>query len=234
MKHNGGQHDGLQRPEEILAEIEQTRHEMDSTLTAIGQRLTPGQLVDQGIDYLRSSGANEFVQNLGGQVKNNPLPVALVGIGVAWLMASSRQPPQHGHASPGPGLGERAENIKGRLSESAQAVRGRVAGLTGSARSQAERARSGMDYMMREQPLALGAVGVALGAVLAAMAPRTRQEDELMGETRDRAAKKGLEQVKDKEATTVGVHHSYGDAPTQTVPPPMGADFTPRSSRGKV
>ena len=77
MRHNGGR-----RPEEILAEIERTRTDMDATLSAIEHRLTPGQLVDQGIDYLRHSGANEFIANLGGSVKHNPMPVSLVGIGM--------------------------------------------------------------------------------------------------------------------------------------------------------
>ena len=76
-------HNGERRPEEIQAEIARTRGDMDATLTAIEQRLTPGQLVDQGLDYIRSSGANEFVSNLGGSVKNNPIPVTLMGIGMA-------------------------------------------------------------------------------------------------------------------------------------------------------
>lgn len=248
MKHNGGpqraDNGGNRRPEEILAEIEQTRHEMDSTLTAIEHRLTPGQLVDQGLDYLRSSGANDFVQNLGGQVKNNPLPVALVGLGVAWLMATGKNPPQHGHASSGPGLGERAGEVKDRMTQSVRSVRDRVASATDSARHQTERARSSMQYVMREQPLALGAVGLAIGAVLAAMAPRTRKEDELMGETRDQLMEKAKEAGKEAVqkatdvATKVGVHHSYGDAPTQTVPPTpgvppsVGADLTPRGPAG--
>jgi ElaB/YqjD/DUF883 family membrane-anchored ribosome-binding protein len=240
MRHNGGQH-AARRPEEILAEIERTRHEMDSTLTAIEHRLTPGQLVDHGLDYLRHSGANEFVQNMGSQVKNNPLPVALVGIGLAWLMASSKNPPpQYSSPSYGPSLGERAgefgdkaagmaEAAKSRLSTGSQAVgerirhardsfssatqsaRQRVSDLGESARHQMDRARSNADYMVHEQPLALGAIGLAVGAVLAAMAPRTRKEDELMGETRDRlldqakeVGKEKLEQAKEVANTAVG------------------------------
>jgi hypothetical protein len=241
MKHNGGQHNDARRPDEILAEIERTRHDMDSTLTAIEHRLTPGQLFDQGVDYLRHSGGNEFVQNLGTQAKNNPMPIALVGIGLAWLMASGKNPPaRYSYSSSGPSLGERAgemrdkasgmassmsdkasgmaSSTKARLSDTTQAVGDRIRQArdtltsTGqSARHQVERARSGMDYMMREQPLALGAIGVAIGAIFAAMAPRTRKEDELMGDTRDRlldqakeAGKEKLEQAKEVANTAVG------------------------------
>lgn len=175
MRHNGSSN-----PREIQHDIERTRSEMESTLTAIEQRLTPGQLFDQGMDYLRHSGGAEFVSNLGEQAKNNPMPVALVGIGLAWLMASSKQP-----QSPG--------------SMNTSQIRERTSGAVQSAQQQIERARGGIESMLREQPLALGAIGLAVGAMLAAAAPRTRQEDELMGEARDRLAEKaaaaGKEQV---------------------------------------
>jgi len=158
MRHNGGR-----RPDEILAEIDRTRGEMDRTLSAIEQRLTPGQLVDQGLDYLRRSGATEFVENLGGAAKNNPLPVALTSIGIAWLMALGRQPAQnHGSgaswfepSSSGPGLREKAASMRERASE-----------VTDTARQQWQRARGGVDYLVNEQPLVLGAIGLAIGALL--------------------------------------------------------------------
>ncbi|HEV2430992.1 MAG TPA: YtxH domain-containing protein [Burkholderiales bacterium] len=43
---------------------------------------------------------------------------------------------------------------------------------------------------MHEQPLALGAIGLAIGAVLGAAAPRTRQEERLMGEASRKLAEK--------------------------------------------
>ena len=312
MKHNGGeQHNGGRSPDTILAEIERTRGEMDTTLTAIEQRLTPGQLVDQGLDYLRNTGANEFVHNLGGQVKNNPMPIALVGIGIAWLMASGRKPPQSQYSSDhwysdtatsgaaalrdqasgmtqsakdkmsqgSQAVKERISAVGSSLSSAGQAASERVGNLTDSARNQVGRAREGVDYMLREQPLALGAIGVAIGAIFAAMAPRTRKEDELLGDTRDRlmdqakeVGKEKLEQAKEvanvavgavtKEAekrgltppkpegsqppapasgpkppepkTTVGVHHSFGDSPAQTVPPTPPSGSTQSASKPAI
>lgn len=185
MRTNGN---GSRRPHEIQAEIERTRREMDGTLWAIQQRLTPGQIVDQGLSYLRQSGGQEFVSNLGQQAKQNPLPVALVGIGLAWLMATRTNSGTQPELDTGPSLGEQASQAKARLSETASsvrdtaaAIRDRAAGMRDSARQQMDRARGGVDTMMREQPLALGAIGLALGALAAAVTPRTRQEEQLAG-----------------------------------------------------
>lgn len=219
MKQNG-----QRRPEEILAEIERTRTDMDATLSAIEHRLTPGELVDQGLDYLRHSGANDFVRNLGGQARDNPMPVALVSIGLAWLMASGRN--SGGSASYGgtheamrsasSSFRDKASGAAGRLSETAGSARERLTrtsqSMSETARSardkltqarssasrQVERARGGYQSMMREQPLALGAIGLALGAVFAATAPRTRKEDELMGPARDRLAEQAKEAGKEQ------------------------------------
>lgn len=198
---------GERRPDEILAEIDRTRGEMDRTLSAIEHRLTPGQLVDQGVDYLRHSGATEFVQNLGGAARQNPLPVALASIGIAWLMALGRQPARHqGYGanltsgSAGSGMRESIGSMKERASKSYSSMRDRASGamssLTGTTRQQYERARGSLDYLMNEQPLLLGAIGLAIGAALGAAAPRTRKEEELMGEASRNLQEKAKETVK--------------------------------------
>ena len=222
---------GERKPDQILAEIDRTRGEMDRTLSEIEQRLTPGQLVDQGIDYLRHSGANEFVQNLGGAAKQNPMPVALVGIGLAWLMALGRHPAQnYGYESStsSSGIRDKASGMmqsasdalsstKDRLSGSMGSARGTVSQTMGSmrdsaghvtdtARQQWERARGGVDYLVHEQPLALGAIGLAIGAILGAAAPRTRMEEQMVGDTArnltDKAKEMGSQQLeKAKEVT---------------------------------
>ena len=46
---------------------------------------------------------------------------------------------------------------------------------------------------MEERPLAIGAAALALGVVAGLMAPSTRKEDELMGETRDRLMERAKE-----------------------------------------
>ena len=173
---------GGRPPQEIQAEIDRARREMDGTLTAIEHRLSPGQLIDQGMSYLRQNGAHEFVSNLSGQAKQNPMPVALVGIGIAWLMASGKLSTASEAGS------SKLGDAKDKLNETASAVRG-----------QATKARDSLDTMMREQPLALGALGLALGALTAALAPRTEMEDRIAGPARDRMTEKAAEELKSRQ-----------------------------------
>lgn len=194
MKATDGNGNGSRRPQEIQAEIERTRREMDGTLDAIEHRLTPGQLYDQGMQYLRNNGGTEFVGNLGNQAKRNPMPVALVGIGLAWLMATQKTGESSG-TEPELGLKQKAQETRARMSQTASAIGDRAAGVRDSAREQMDRARSGLDTMMREQPLALGALGLAIGALAAALAPRTRYEDRVVGPMRDEMADKAASQA---------------------------------------
>jgi hypothetical protein len=61
---------------------------------------------------------------------------------------------------------------------------------------QATRVRQGFNSILEEQPLILGALGIALGAAVGASLPRTEQEDRLLGETSDALTA----QVKEKSA----------------------------------
>jgi len=76
-------------PTTIERALAETRARLDSHLDELTSRLSPGQLLDDGLDYLRRGQGAQFVRNLGCQLRDNPLPVALVGIGLVWLMAAS-------------------------------------------------------------------------------------------------------------------------------------------------
>ncbi|MGF7207940.1 hypothetical protein GGE65_002518 [Skermanella aerolata] len=77
-------------PEQIEREIEQTRRNTAATLAAIEDRLAPGRLMDEAWSYLRTSGQGQtFVSNLSATVRDNPIPVALLAISLAWLAIAS-------------------------------------------------------------------------------------------------------------------------------------------------
>lgn len=78
------------RSAEIEREIAQDRRRIEERLDAIQQRMSPGQLVDEVLSYAKSSGGGEYAANLSAAVKNNPIPMALMGVSLAWLMAGPK------------------------------------------------------------------------------------------------------------------------------------------------
>jgi len=78
---------------ELQREIDLDRRRIEDRLDAIQERMSPGQIVDEVLAYARSSGGGEYVGNLGNALKANPLPVALIGVSLAWLMAKQGTSP---------------------------------------------------------------------------------------------------------------------------------------------
>ena len=71
---------------ELQLELEQQRSRVENTIDEIQQKLSPGQLVDELLAYTKGGGG-EFLSSLQQNVTANPLPVALLGVSLAWLMA---------------------------------------------------------------------------------------------------------------------------------------------------
>ena len=209
-------------------EAEANRERVAHTFEALRDKLSAGQILDQFLDYSRHNGGADFVRKLTGQVKNNPLPVAVVGTGLAWLILARGDSDSRGHAFRTARSNETTDILKDTGSSALQAGRetlhdatAAVSGVTSSVADKASSAanavasaatRAGDAYergasavsekvgvfsaqgsragaaitdLVREQPLLLGAVGLALGAIFGAVMPSTRTEDELMGETKE-------------------------------------------------
>lgn len=76
------------RADALEREIEQDRRRIEERMDAIQAKMSPGQLLDEALAYAKASGGGEYVANLGNAMKTNPIPVALMGISMAWLMAN--------------------------------------------------------------------------------------------------------------------------------------------------
>src|ERR1700704_3315168 len=76
--------------EQLERETEQTRARLAETLEEL-RSMTPGRVVDEVLDYAKTGGG-DFLRNvgtkLGHQVSENPLPAALIGAGIVWMMMS--------------------------------------------------------------------------------------------------------------------------------------------------
>jgi len=248
--------------------------------------MTPGEVVDQLVDYAKDTSGGLFFENLKQQVASNPLPVAVMGAGFAWLMfgkglstsrlrrgtaavadkgrawlsesadaaaaarrdaadrlseggsrasdtagaaaAGGRERMRAGAAAVSDAAADAASQAKETMSDATAQVKdaafqvkdstarlkdaasaagaefgdtlsdsydraaagaGRAAtALTGSAsRIGNSAAASGRDFMdfCRDQPLVLAGMGLAVGAAIGALLPRTRAEDQFMGDVSD-------------------------------------------------
>jgi ElaB/YqjD/DUF883 family membrane-anchored ribosome-binding protein len=69
----------------IEADVNESRHRLNDTLAALGDKLSPGQMLDE-VMGLAQGQAGDFAKKLGTQVKDNPLPALLIAAGVGLLL----------------------------------------------------------------------------------------------------------------------------------------------------
>ncbi|MET0795362.1 MAG: hypothetical protein ABW061_27835 [Polyangiaceae bacterium] len=77
------------------------------------------------------------------------------------------------------GASDAASHLANQASDAASSV-------AKGAQQGVKRVEAGFQTQLHENPLALGAAALAIGAVVGFALPRTEREDQLMGETRDR------------------------------------------------
>ena len=79
--------------EQLEREAEVARSNLAADLDELRHRMTPGQIVDEVADYARDTPVAEFTRNLIRDLRENPLPILLIGAGIAWsIFNSSRRP----------------------------------------------------------------------------------------------------------------------------------------------
>lgn len=103
-------------PDAIMAEISETRTAIAGTLAALEERLSPAGIwneVSSSLSPVRQA-SNDFTRSLGASVRDNPLPTALIGLGVCWLaVAGGRNDPLR--TRPGKGLMQTGGEARRRL-----------------------------------------------------------------------------------------------------------------------
>ncbi|HZS82505.1 MAG TPA: DUF3618 domain-containing protein [Stellaceae bacterium] len=134
-------YDGNKPAEEIEQDIAHTRADLSATLDALERRLAPRQLLEKGVDMLRDS-MNGDLGRLGERIRANPLPLALIGAGIGWLVLSETGGSRAlGDAtrSARQRLGRSVSDAAGRAGEMARSVADKAGGVASGA---AERVKS--------------------------------------------------------------------------------------------
>jgi ElaB/YqjD/DUF883 family membrane-anchored ribosome-binding protein len=86
-------------------------------------------------------------------------------------------------------LKQAAESSREAFEQTAESLKSGYGRAIGATREQAEHALARMDRLLHDQPLMLGALGLAAGAIIGALLPTTEHEDRLLGDMRRKAVK---------------------------------------------
>ena len=128
--------------EQLERQAESTRGQIIESLDELRERLTPGQIMDQTLDFTRDGRAGQFVRNLGQQMVDNPLPAVMIAAGIGWLMMGNRRSRPNGDGYYGT-VSESADAF----SDAAQRARRASASVTNrSAHAASEMADSASDF----------------------------------------------------------------------------------------
>jgi hypothetical protein len=89
--HETGERQMSRQSEQLERGTAQTRAHLAETLDELRLRLTPGRVVDQLIDYAREPPMANYLRTLTREIQENPLPLLLIGIGIAWMVIGSNR-----------------------------------------------------------------------------------------------------------------------------------------------
>jgi len=242
-------------PEEIRAQIEQTRTDMSQTIDAIQEKLNPDNLKEQAKEMVREATvgraeqmindaertARGFGSGMMETIKENPIPAMITGIGLA-LLFKNRANNSNGssnyqqyryrpsetyydrsggysgaNSSSGPGemvrqatdtIGGVASGAKDQVGDIMSGARDQVGSAASGAREQlgnvasgtqekAQEATDAFQRALRDNPMAVGAFAVALGAAVGFLVPETTPEHQIMGSARDNLLDKAQSTIQD-------------------------------------
>lgn len=178
------------------------------------------EMVDTGSDFIR---------DLGDAARRNPVSAALIGMGILWLFAGGKAGVGPGALMQRSGMDRipeaakdtyntAREGVASATNSAAEAIReAGSAGVETATRMGSQYAkilpdsanllddmRGNLAGLFNAQPLALGAIGLAIGAGIAAALPNTALENSYLGETSETLKSKAVEiagEQYDKAAT---------------------------------
>lgn len=198
--------DSDREPEAIERELDATRADLRATLTALERRLSFDRLVELTVGRIREHGG-QFAGNLGHAATQSPVPLLLTSVGLGWMMLESRRTHSAHAVEPSSmqrmgdkmhGMGDKMHaamdssrdtvaRARDSLTGAAESVREGASNAASATRERVEHARQSFDELLEEQPLLLGAIGLAAGALIGALLPASETEDRWLGDARDKA-----------------------------------------------
>lgn len=121
---------------DVEREVEATRGQIDRTVEALKEKMQPKELFDEATRMMGGT-SNKVLTTVVEQAKENPIPIALIGAGIAWLALSQTKRKPSYDPYTGQGYYETYEgydengSLKGKIKSKARdAVQAAKSGLT--------------------------------------------------------------------------------------------------------
>ena len=136
-----------------------------------------------------------------GMMRDNPIPVALLAVGAAWLLANARR-------------GQPRDASDMHVNEYWREMHThRPPAMTMSpVRRSGQRALAHVQRMTSESPLLVGVGALLIGAAFGLALPETERENALMGETRDSLVERAQQMASDAAGRIQEQVGSFADA----------------------
>ncbi|WP_145104204.1 DUF3618 domain-containing protein [Cereibacter sediminicola] len=88
--------------DKIEREVEENRARVESTLDALKERMTVNQVVDDLAHFVGVEDVRGVMNSAGRQVRDNPVALGLIGLGLAWLAFGGSSDRSRSRSSYGP------------------------------------------------------------------------------------------------------------------------------------
>lgn len=204
-------------PEHLMSQVKETVRE--ATIGKVGRAMSSvGETIAEVAEPAREMAgrAGNAIKEVGTTVADtfykNPIPLALIGLGVGMLAMRSFRGPSYSRTprklstgrSSNYGLGDVGQprqtqqsmgtgtfnQVKETASDLASRTTDALSNFGTQAKNSATAVTTRFERMMHENPLAVGAVAVAAGTAIGLMLPSTQIESDYIGETGEKLVEK--------------------------------------------
>jgi ElaB/YqjD/DUF883 family membrane-anchored ribosome-binding protein len=224
-------------PEHLVGQVKETVREatigkVEKAVGRVGETLSG--VTEPALEMAGRAGnaIKEVGTTVGDQIWKNPIPIALIGLGVGMLVMKNYRGESYGSGSTPRRLpqGKRTNYAMGdvgqprqtqqslgaagalnQVKETASDLANRSTQTFNELSTKAKDGASRVGGMMRDNPLAAGAIAIAAGTAVGLLIPSTQMESEYIGETGERL----VERVEDVARDALG---KVQDAAKQMAP----------------
>ena len=165
-----------ERCEATVRGIEETRRRISDKAGLLQNRLGPQAILRPVTKRLQGT-LGEGGEKILDTFRENPLPLTLAALGVAWLFLKDMRSD-----------GGRPGKLQEKAEEAAEGAKGAVRKARQTVRQGIEKGSDWFATTLEENPLALALGVLALGAIAGLSIPASRKEEETVGKMAEKAA----------------------------------------------